>query len=226
MFDAIIVMAGEGKRTGLELNKVFYPLLGVELFIYSVKTFLNFSELNQLILVTNPNEQTLIKQILTKHHLGISDKIVLTSGGQTRAESVRNGLQLTSADKIVMHDAARPLVRVKDIDQLLRALEGWDAVTLVNPIYDTVKVVEDHLVTTTLNRETLKKVLTPQGIKSHLKDKILHPHLPDYQITDEMVLLEKECKVFALETTTPGIKMTTMDDVPLLEYYLQKRKDA
>lgn len=225
MFDAIIVMAGEGKRTGLEVNKVLYPLLGIELFIYSVKAFLQNLELNQLILVINPNDEVLVKEILAKYNFIDKMKIVLAFGGKTRAESVRNGLRMTTSGKILIHDAARPLLSNNDINQVLEALDHYEAVTLVNPIYDTVKVVQNKIVETTLRRDILKKVITPQGIRRSIIKKILNPDLPDDQITDEMILLEQDYEVYTIETMELSIKFTTKEDGALLEYYLRMREE-
>jgi 2-C-methyl-D-erythritol 4-phosphate cytidylyltransferase len=223
MFDVVIVMAGTGVRTGLKTNKVLYPIKGIEVFIYSVRAFLQVAGINNLILVISPSDANLVEEILKKYNL--FDKVIMISGGKTRAESVRNGLLETGADKVLIHDAARPLITATDIKKVVDALDKWDAVTLVNPIYDTVKIVQNQKVLKTINRELVKRVITPQGLKKKVITQILNSIQCDDAITDEMVLLEEKFEVYTIETNNPSVKFTTKEDLDLIEYYLTKREE-
>jgi 2-C-methyl-D-erythritol 4-phosphate cytidylyltransferase len=88
------------------------------------------------------------------------------TGGSTRAESVRAGLEEVpdAADVILVHDAARPLVTDELIERLLLALgEGYDGAVPGVPVTDTVKRVRDGEVVETLPRDELVAVQTPQA---------------------------------------------------------------
>ena len=108
---------------------------------------------------------------------------------------------------------------------MVDALDKWDAVTLVNPIYDTVKIVQNQKVLKTINRELVKRVITPQGLKKKVITQILNPIQCDDAITDEMVLLEEKFEVYTIETNNPSVKFTTKEDLDLIEYYLTKREE-
>ena len=153
----------------------------------------------------SPSDANLVEEILKKYNL--FDKVIMVSGGKTRAESVRNGLLETGADKVLIHDAARPLITATDIKKVVDALDKWDAVTLVNPIYDTVKIVQNQKVLKTINRELVKRVITPQGLKKKVITQILNPIQCDDAITDEMVLLEEKFEVYTIETNNQVLSL-------------------
>jgi 2-C-methyl-D-erythritol 4-phosphate cytidylyltransferase len=221
MFDAIIVMAGTGSRSHLEINKVLYPINGVEIFIYSIRKFQQLEGLDQLILVINPLEEPLIREILKRHRIS---EYTLVPGGATRPESVRHGLSVSKAPKVLIHDGARPLITPGDIRKVIDALNEWDAVTLVNPVYDTLKQVSDNIITYTIDRLTVRKVVTPQGFRSEMLPYLLNPGISDEMITDETVILEKKVKVFTLASDAPNFKLTTKSDIDLIAYYLSKEE--
>ena len=150
------------------------------------------------------------------------ERIVLTVGGKTRAESVRNGLKYLESACFIVHDGVRPFVQNKDIDSMLRALETNDGATFYHKVADTVKLVDEK--TVTLDRKKLKAVTTPQGFTLKALPFIRNPKLPDEAILDEIMLIENELPIAFLEETHPHTKLTTPEDLALIKNRLEKRK--
>ena len=86
----------------------------------------------------------------------------IVAGGPTRQDSVANGLRAVSTDLVLVHDAARPFVEVKLIEELLNVLDGADGVIPVVPVGETLKELEGVDVVRTLDRTRHWLAQTPQ----------------------------------------------------------------
>ena len=106
----ILLMAGNGSRCGLEINKVLYRINQVPLFIYSLEKF-NQVGFDEYILVVSENDYDIVTEYIENTSYNV--KIVL--GGQSRCESVRNAIKHVSGDYVFIHDAARPLIHIDDL---------------------------------------------------------------------------------------------------------------
>jgi 2-C-methyl-D-erythritol 4-phosphate cytidylyltransferase len=153
-------------------------------------------------------------------------------GGATRAESVTNALQtLSPNDWALVHDAARPCVDHKDINNLiaLTASTEYSGGLLATPVRDTMKRASQDApttVATTEDRDHLWHALTPQLFQAGallkaqiraLKDKV--------NVTDEASAMEHcNYKVALIESNPANIKITRPADLPLATFYLQAKK--
>lgn len=94
------------------------------------------------------------------------DRLMVSTGGRTRTESVRNGLDdlPDEADIVLIHDAARPLVDDQTIDRVIAAVRAGGCAIAALPVVDTLKEVDEsnHIVRT-VARERLWRAQTPQG---------------------------------------------------------------
>ena len=119
--------------------------------------------------------------ILLAEELGCSKVSSCVTGGETRAESVKRGLDEVpdEAAVVVVHDAARPYVDDAVIERVLAPLaEGWDGVVPALPVSDTVKRVDGERVVETLTRAELRAVQTPQAFVANvLRDAYAHGDL-------------------------------------------------
>ncbi len=198
MYDAIILAAGVGKRSGLEENKILYMLDGKPLFMHSVDAFIK--EGVNVILVINPSDE---KEIL-KYYKG-----TYTYGGKNRSDSVYNGLKESKAKYVFIHDAARPFIKDDVIIKIKEKLSKYDAVMCYQRVVDTV--YEDFKV---LNRDKLMIALTPQAF---LKEKYLVCFKNDAsKFTDDISLYKSvyDDEVGLVETENK--KITTKEDIKLL----------
>ena len=187
--NAVIVMAGKGIRMNLSCNKTLYKINEIPLFMYSVNKLKSLSNLNDLYVVVNSNDIQEVEEILKQNDI----KANIVIGGKTRSESVKNALKAMSNNyDVIIHDAARPLTNVVDI---LTLIDTTDYVgTLYHKVTDTIKMVEST--TTTINRDHLKAVTTPQYFSKELIPLILNN---DIEYTDELQIFEQQYPINYIE---------------------------
>lgn len=147
-------------------------------------------------------------------------------GGATRSESVRNGLAALSADaeRVIVHDAARPLVAPGLFTRCLAALdEGADAAIAAARVTDTVKEAGgDRRVVATLDRSRLWAIQTPQAFRREALERALAQ--PDEVLraaTDDAMLVEAlGGHVVVVESSPANFKVTTPHDLRVAESLL------
>ena len=143
----VLLLAGNGKRLyeHIKMKKQFYKVNTKELFLYSLDTFVESGKINTYVLVINEEDQNEVIQILHRYPKYDDCNIILVYGGKTRSESVRNALfflheskNATNMDKVIIHDADRPLLKQSDISFYLSEAQTTDAVTPVVKIHDSL----------------------------------------------------------------------------------------
>lgn len=145
----------------------------------------------------------------------------LISGGTRRQDSVRLGVEAAAADGadvVAVHDAARPLVDPRDVEEVLLALGDADGAILTAEVSDTVKrVSEDGMVVDTVIREDLRLALTPQVFRvESLKAAWKMKGRVD-EWTDESALLESvSMRVRSIAARFPNPKITTTSDLQVI----------
>jgi len=159
----VIVAGGSSTRTaGAEL-KQFRWVAGKPMLLHSLQTFMARPDVVSVVCVIPrefvPDPPPWIFQCDV-------DRLLLSIGGSTRTESVRNGLEdlPDEASIALVHDAARPLVDDAMIDRVVAGVRAGHCVVPTLPVVDTIKAVDDDgRVVQTLDRERLRRVQTPQG---------------------------------------------------------------
>lgn len=180
-FWCVIPAAGSGTRFQSDIPKQFLSLAGHSLVSFVCQRILNHPNLAGLVLVL-PGEAQLpddLPQDPRLHHC---------VGGETRRDSVLAGCQYLSGiaeadDVVLVHDAARPLILMRDIDALLVQLQQSPAY-LVAPVADTLR----HRDGSALDRDSVWRVLTPQGARlGQLCTALLQADV----LTDEVAYLQR-----------------------------------
>jgi len=148
-------------------------------------------------------------------------------GGPVRSDSVRLALAAASpgAERVVVHDAARPLVDPALFARTLAALDDAEAAIAAARVTDTVKEAEGDLVTATLDRSRLWAVQTPQAFRRAWLERALavEPALLA-RATDDAWLVERAGgRVRLVESTPRNLKVTTRDDLKVAEMLLADR---
>lgn len=218
---ALIVAAGNSVRFGGDLPKQFVEIAGRPLLAWTISRFEQATSIDQIILVVAEDWMAFAQeQIVDRFHLNKVSKIV--SGGETRQQSVRKGLDAASksARLVAIHDGARPLVMPEDIDNAVAAARKSDAAMLAMPATDTLKRVENGLVVATLRRESVCQAQTPQVFDADLIRKA-HAETADTGATDDAALVESlGVKVAVVVPTGPNPKVTTKIDFKIAEILL------
>ena len=159
----VIPAGGKGQRTGFVHPKQFQEIKGVPLLLRTLRRFTSHPNVD-LICVALPSEYCSTPPGFLLELLG--DRLTVTEGGLTRAESVRRGVAHLgeNVDRILVHDAARPFVSQATISACIQGIHEGGAVVSAVPITDTVKEVRpDGTVAGTLDRSVLWRAQTPQG---------------------------------------------------------------
>ena len=159
-FAAIVVAAGKGLRAGQPLPKQFAMWRGKPVLRHSVETLLDAGARPLVIAVPPDGEQAVLDALA-----GL-EGFALVAGGTTRQQSVKKALAaVDSAERILIHDAARPDLPLPVIERLLAALEHHPGAIPVLPVIDSLSVENDGVMSGTAPRERLRRVQTPQAFR-------------------------------------------------------------
>lgn len=224
MNTAIIVAAGSGTRFGAETPKQFLEILGKPLIVHTILRFELCPEINEIILVLPGAEIENFRQLSGKFDLKKLSKTI--AGGNTRAESVWNGLNAIAAQTaeiIAVHDGARPLVSVEEISETVKKAQNSGAACLVSAATDTIKEIDAAgKIVRTIDRSILRRALTPQCFRYDvLRHAFENVDLNESAATDECFLVEKlGYKISIVEGSARNIKITYPEDLILAESLL------
>jgi len=211
----IIVAGGSGRRMGTSLPKQFMLLKDKPVLYYTLKAFLSAYDDLQIILVL-PLDYTDMGQEIIDAYFDKS-RISITAGGDTRFQSVKNGLAMVQEESIVfVHDGVRCLVSKELIHRCYeKAVETGTAIPAVTS-RDSIRLVNEAG-NEAFERNNVKLIQTPQTFHS----KIL---LPAYQIdfkdkfTDEATVVEAYgLKVSLVDGEENNIKITSPIDLLIAE---------
>lgn len=164
---ALIVAAGRGSRAGAGIPKQYRSLNGKPVLTRTLEAFLHHPRLESVLVVIHPDDQELYQASLD----GFIDnptrlRLSLAYGGETRQDSVRNGLEIlskTAPTHVLIHDAARPFVADDLINSALEAADMWGAAVPGIAVTDTIKVIgPEGKIVSTPDRANLRAVQTPQ----------------------------------------------------------------
>ena len=210
---AIIVAAGSGSRLGVETPKQFQLLQGREILSYSVERFLLHPDIQEVILVTAAAYVSDVSRRYPHCHV--------VAGGASRQESVGRGLAVCTDETqhVLVHDAARPLLPARVIDDCLIALEHLDGVAPALTPNDSMVLLEDHGFRN-LDRSQLRIIQTPQCFSfAVLRD----AHASGLMDTDELGLVKQafpQARLGLVEGVPGLMKITHAEDLNIISQYL------
>lgn len=194
---AIILAAGVGKRMGTATPKQFLEIRGKRVVDYTIEAFKN--TVNEVVVVTPE------------------------IGGKTRFESVKNGLKRTKGEYIIVHDAVRPFVDEKIINQLIKNVVKYPAVGIVMPVVETIVEEENGFLKLSPDRSKLKESQTPQAFQRKWLEKALEKPKGHKSELLELIRLVGG-KVKLLKGSPWYFKITYKPDIYAAEGYLAERK--
>ena len=221
---AVIVAAGSASRMK-GTDKIMAEIGGEPLILTTLRAFQNSQDIQQIILVTREDLQEQISLLCVQKRITKVTKIC--KGGQTRAESVKEGLAhvCQDCDLVAIHDGARPLVTDAVIHDAVRKAAKFGAAAPGVPVKDTIKEVHGGVVDKTLDRASLYAIQTPQVFNLDVYRAALETALEKKDaLTDDCAAAE----AYGLNVIiTPGdetnLKVTTPTDLILAEALLKAR---
>jgi 2-C-methyl-D-erythritol 4-phosphate cytidylyltransferase len=218
---AIIVAGGTGQRMGASVPKQFLSIEGKSILLHTVGQFVAaFADIDFVIVLPADYIQE-GKELIASS--GFTQSVQFTSGGDTRFQSVKNGLSQVDPDAIVfVHDAVRCLLTPDLIQRCYQqALEKGSAIPAVSST-DTIRIIEGtkhHVV----DRANVMMIQTPQTFNAAvLKKAFEQAYQPSF--TDEANVLEASgTEVYLIDGEYENIKITRPLDLAIANYILAKR---
>ena len=205
---AIIVAAGSGSRFRSKTPKQFLELAGKPVVAHAIDRFQSASSIDSIVVV-------LAEDRVDGFHHTASKLFAVVAGGATRAESVMQGLIASGgADIVAVHDGARPFVTEDEIDRTVAKAVETGAACLVAPVTDTIKTIRGDEISGTLDREKLRRALTPQVFRKEVLQQAFELGDLSEAVTDECYLVEKLGHPIAfVEGSSRNIKITNPEDL-------------
>jgi len=230
---ALIPAAGVGARLGGTIPKQYMPLGGKPMLQYALDTFAASTAISHTFLVVSAGDGYIDDFMASQPQLA-GHVTVLRHGGQTRQESVRNGLQaigerVRENDWVLVHDAARPGLNEALLNKLVDALQD-DSVggLLALPVVDTLKrshqTSSGARIETTVPRDALWAAQTPQMFRYALLQRALEQAQERVsEITDDASAVEMlGLQPKLIEGSPRNFKVTLAQDVALAELFLKE----
>lgn len=221
---AIIVCGGSSSRMN-GVNKLLLPLGNTNVAGRSMLAFEQCPEVGDIVVVCRERDRKELEN--TAEKLGIAKLRGFAEGGGTRQESVFSGLKKISPETslIAVHDGARPLVKPEQIVRTARDAEVFGGAVLGVPVKDTIKVVNDGLITDTPYRPSLYITQTPQIFKRRIYFEAVDFALEHgLDFTDDCQLAEAiGVKVCMTEGGYENIKITTPEDIKIANLLLEEQ---
>jgi len=228
---AIILSGGTGMRMGQSVPKQYLEVNQRMIISYSIETMIQSELFNRFVVVANPEWREKIEkefEQLCKKEI----EIVFANPGENRQLSILNGLEemaknTTGDAKVIIHDAARPLVSANLLHDCIDALDMHDGVMPVLPVKDTTYVCQDGRVEKLLERKTLFAGQAPEGFwlckyleanRALLPDKILKIN----GSTEPAVLAGLD--VAMIPGDEGNFKITTMEDLKRFEMIMNTKE--
>jgi len=214
---AIVVAGGRGTRFGGNRPKQFLELNGAPVIVQTLRQFERAGEIQNVVVVLPAAQTAGFQSLIQKFDLKKVSRVV--AGGETRSQSVRNGLEtIDEADIVAVHDGVRPLVTPDEIDQVVRIANDKGAAILVAPVGDTLKQIEQDRVLRTVPRLNLRRALTPQcfrfAVLKRAYERLSEIESSGNEVTDDSFLVERlGVEIVALAGSARNIKITNQEDL-------------
>jgi len=216
---AIIVAGGKGLRMQADIPKQFIELCGKPVLMYTLEAFHRYNTSIQLIVVLPATQIDFWKFLCKKHYFELNHKIV--SGGQTRYQSVKNGLKvINESAMIAVHDGVRPFVSIQTIARCFEDADKYGSAIPVMDLEESIRQV-DESGSLSIDRTSYKLVQTPQVFNSEILKKAYEQSFSPLFTDDASVVEALGTKIHLVEGNRENIKITTGFDIVLAETILK-----
>ena len=212
---AIIVAGGKGERMNAEIPKQFLEIHGKPILMHTLEVFRRYDASMELILVLPSVQIEFWKELCKKHAFDIPHQIV--SGGQTRFQSVKNGLKATRSNLLIaVHDGVRPLVSIDTIERCFDEAEKSGAAIPVIDLVESIRQISENE-SSSVDRSAYKLVQTPQVFESELLKKAYEQEFTPLFTDDASVVEALGTKIQLVDGNRENIKITTEFDLRIAE---------
>lgn len=224
---AVILAGGIGSRLDSSYPKQFFKVAGKTVIEHTIDVFESNGLIDEIAIVINAAYLTTMEELVLKNGWKKVRKIL--KGGAERYHSSLAAIHAYAGQEginLIFHDAVRPLITNRIIDDTVRALEIYHAVDVAVPAVDTIISTEGDFIDAIPDRSKLHRGQTPQGFKLEtirdayeyaLKD-------PDFKSTDDCGVVLKYLpgeKIYVVRGEEANMKLTYKEDSYLLDKLFQ-----
>ncbi|MDI1325010.1 MAG: 2-C-methyl-D-erythritol 4-phosphate cytidylyltransferase [Algoriphagus sp.] len=221
---AILVAGGKGSRMGGPVAKQYLPIAGKPVLMHTLSLFFNLDPQIHLILVLPETDFEFWKSLCEANQFDIPHQLV--AGGNTRFQSVRNGLDALpfNSGLVAIHDGVRPFVKPEVIENSFDQAEKSGSAIAVVELKDSIRKISDDGKSTFQERHYFRLVQTPQTFQiEKIKMAFEVTELP--QFTDDATVYEHQgWEVSLIQGNLENIKITTPEDMEYAEFLASKQK--
>ncbi|WP_437203920.1 2-C-methyl-D-erythritol 4-phosphate cytidylyltransferase [Planctomicrobium sp. SH664] len=220
-FAVILAAAGKSTRFGeSQRKKPFLDLKGRPVWVRALEPFQALEQVVQSIVIVAQEDEDWFREKFRPNLAFLNVDVV--TGGRERSDSVQNALAHVRADidYVAVHDAARPLLTRKWVEEIFTAAVQSGAAIPAVPIANTIKRVANGTILETVPREQLWGAQTPQVFDRQL---LLEAYAKrgDFPATDEAQLVERiGHSVSVVDGSALNLKITTREDFRIAEALL------
>ncbi|MBL3656736.1 2-C-methyl-D-erythritol 4-phosphate cytidylyltransferase [Fulvivirga sediminis] len=222
---AIIVAGGKGSRMNSDLPKQFLALHGKPILMHTLEAFHNYSSAIEIILVLPLKDIDTWKSLCKKHNF--STPYHLTIGGNSRFQSVKNGLNSIqdSSGLVAIHDGVRPLISTHIIDASFRIAAAHKSAVAAVRLKESIRVTTQDT-TQAVDRALYRLIQTPQTFDLELIRQAYEiDEVPS--LTDDASVAEKAGhKISLFEGSYDNIKVTTPEDLIIAEALMNRKNNG
>jgi 2-C-methyl-D-erythritol 4-phosphate cytidylyltransferase len=220
---ALIVAGGKGTRIKSRLPKQFLELNGKPILIHTLEAFYRYSEKITVVLVLPEDDFSMWNDLCKKHNFYKS--IILQKGGETRFQSVKNGLdKIEGSGLVAIHDGVRPLVSEDIIGASFRLAAVHQSAVAAVRLKESIRMTDQDN-TKAMDRSRFRLIQTPQTFDVALI-KQAYQLKEDPSMTDDASVAEKSGHVISLfEGSYENIKITTPEDLIVAEALLSAKSE-
>ena len=219
---AVIVAGGSGKRMESELPKQFLKLANKPVMLHTLNVFHEFDKKLKIIIVLHSDYFDMWNSICEEYLCTVPHEVI--KGGETRFDSVNNGLKAIKSDNgfVGIHDAVRPLVSIDTISRCFdSAMKYGNALPAISP-NESVRIIVAGG-NKPLDRKNIYLIQTPQVFSvARIKEAYKQKYKPDF--TDDASVFETLGeKINIVKGDLLNIKLTTPADIEYAEAILKQR---
>ena len=226
---AIVLAGGVGSRLGLSTPKQFFKVAGKMVIEHTLDTFEHNTHIDEIVIVSNPVYVSDVENIVLRNGWKKVKKIL--KGGKERYDSSLSAIHAYEGGEevnLIFHDAVRPLVSQRIIDDVCEALKQYEAIDVTVPAVDTIIEAEGDHIASIPDRSRLQRGQTPQAFRLSVIAEAYKLALndPNFKVTDDCGVVVKympEVPVHLVAGEESNMKLTYKEDTFLLDKLFQLR---
>lgn len=222
---AIVLAGGSGKRMGTNVPKQYLEIRGRMVIEYAIDAFDRNENIDEVAVVVSADNVETMQEIASNNSWKKLQRILV--GGKERYDSSLSAINAYKDEdcNLIFHDAARPLVTQKIINDVVLKLQTCQAVGVAQPSVDTILFIEDGIIKSVPDRSTLRRAQTPQGFDISIIRNAYEIGLQDseFKATDDCGIVLRyrpDIPIHIVDGDEACMKITYKSDTKLLEQYL------